>query len=254
VEVELLQNTFKVPKEIIHYLPFLVEAISEESKNNVPAFGDRNNFITIGNFQHAPNADSVVYLKKEIWPGIRKQLPKARLHIYGAYAPKLITEMHNEQDGFLIKGWTPEVGAVMQKARVCLAPLRFGAGLKGKLLDAMTHGTPCITTSIGAEGMHSTLPFPGAIKEEVTAFVKASVTLYSEEKRWLEAQQNGFSIIENRFQKSTFSEAFKEKINLLRNALETHRNLNFTGQILQYHTLQSTKFLSKYIEIKNRKQ
>ncbi len=254
VELEILQNTFRVPKEILHYIPFLVASISEVQKEKLPNFDARDHFITIGNFQHAPNADSVVYLKKEIWPGIRKQLPKAQLHVYGAYAPKFISEMHNEREGFLIKGWVPEVGVVMQKARVCLAPLRFGAGLKGKILDAMNHGTPCVTTPVGAEGMHGTLPFPGAIEEEVTTLAKASVQLYSEEQRWREAQQNGFQIIENRFQKSTFSEAFKEAINQMHHNLIAHRNLNFTGQIIQHQTLQSTKYLSKWIETKKSQQ
>lgn len=253
VELELLQNTFNISREVLYYLPFLVEAISAKEQRELPAFTSRIDFVTLGNFQHAPNLDSVVFLKQEIWPAIRKQLPKAQMLIYGAYAPQHISEMHNEKEGFLIKGWTPSVSEVLQNARVCLAPLQFGAGLKGKLLDAMCHGTPSVTTSIGAEGMHGDLDFSGAVEDEVSRFIKAAINLYSEEDSWRAAQQNGFKIINERFQKSYFSEAFKTKIKELQTHLESHRNHNFMGQIFQHQSLQATKYMSKWIEEKNKK-
>jgi glycosyltransferase involved in cell wall biosynthesis len=200
---------------------------------------------------HAPNVNSVLRLKKEIWPLIRKELPQANLCIYGAYAPQQILELHNEKEGFLVRGWAKDVSEVLQNARVCLAPIQFGAGLKGKLLDAMLYGTPSITTSIGAEGMHGNLPFSGVIEDTVESFANASVALYTQQNVWLKYQQYGFDIIESRFQKDLFSEAFKQRlINLLSN-ITKHRKHNFLGQILQHQTLQSTKYMSKWIEEKN---
>ncbi len=249
-EMDLLQNVFRIPSALIYYLPFLVENISGEEQRKLPTFKERNNFITLGNFLHTPNVDAVFQLK-EIWPSIRKKLPQAELHIYGAYAPQKIHQLHNEREGFLLKGWAPDAQMVMKQARVQLAFLRFGAGLKGKLLDAMLFGTPSVSTKIGAEGMYGELPFAGVVAASTDDFINASVQLYSEEKLWNEAQQNGFSIIEKRFSKFLFSEEFKRHIKALISNLEIHRQQNFIGQILQHHTLQSSKYMSKWIEAKN---
>src|SRR5690606_20303819 len=99
-EMELLQNRFKIASEILYYLPFLVAAVSEST----PTFEERQNFLAIGNLLHTPNVDSVLQLKK-FWPEIRQQLPDAELHIYGAYAPQQLLQLHNTKEGFLIRGW-----------------------------------------------------------------------------------------------------------------------------------------------------
>jgi len=130
-EHKLLIDTFNVSESQLLYIPFLVEYVPDLS--DFKSYEDRTGFMTIGNLLHTPNVDSVLYLKKEIWPRIRKQLPDAKLSVYGNYAPQQINELHNEKEGFLIKGWAPSVAEVMSDARVCLAPIRFGAGLKGKL-------------------------------------------------------------------------------------------------------------------------
>lgn len=251
-EMELLKLTFKIDASVLQYLPFLVDEISEKTIQKLPKFEDRNHFVTIGNLLHQPNVDSVKFLKKEIWLKIRKQLPQAELHIYGAYAPQQILELHNKKEGFLIKGWAESVSEVMGTARVCLAPLRFGAGLKGKLLDAMMYGTPSITTSIGAEGMNGDLPFSGIVANEIEAIVDASVKLYSDKELWLQAQKNGFNILEKRFKKVSFSKEFSSKIKSLQKNIALHRNQNFLGQILLHQSLQSTKYMSKWIEAKNK--
>lgn len=249
-ELKLLEETFRIPSEILCYLPFLFNKTPKVHKK-VRIYEERTDFITIGNLLHAPNVNSVLRLKKEIWPRIRKELPEANLCIYGAYAQQQILELHNEREGFLIRGWAKDVSEVLQNARVCLAPIQFGAGLKGKLLDAMLNGTPSITTSIGAEGMHGNLPFSGVIEDTAEGFAYASIALYTQKNRWLKYQQFGFDIIDNRFQKDLFSEAFKQRLLALQKNITAHRNNNFIGQILQHQTLQSTKYMSKWIEAKN---
>lgn len=249
-EMELLQNTFNISSEILYYLPFLVETVSDDTK--ISAFQERQNFLAIGNLLHAPNVDSVLQLKK-IWPKIKKQLPDAELHIYGAYAPQQILQLNNKKEGFIIKGWVENVETVMKTYRVQLAPLRFGAGLKGKLFDAMRFGLPSVTTEVGAEGMLGKLPFCGNITTSKEDFINASVNLFSDEKLWKEAQHNGFNITKNRFQKDLFSEDFKKHVHTLFENLEKHRQENFIGQILHHHSLQSSKYLSKWIESKNDK-
>src|SRR5690554_2555696 len=247
-EMELLQNTFKIPSEILYYLPFLISDDGDKSK--LPGFKERKNFLAIGNLLHAPNVDNVLQLKK-FWGELRTQLPKTELHIYGAYAPQRILELHNEKEGFLVKGWAEDVEQTMCQYRVQLAPLRFGAGLKGKLVDAMRFGLPSITTEIGAEGIGGELDFGGMIATSETDFVQAAVDLYSQEKLWRKAQENGFEIIRQRFQKHLFSNGFKNRIDFLIHNLEKHRQQNFMGQVLQHQSLQASKYLSKWIEAKN---
>jgi hypothetical protein len=249
-EMKLLTDTFAVSKEILYYLPFMVTKLPDSS--NFPEFEQRTNFMTIGNLLHGPNVDSVLYLKKEIWPLIKKQLPQAQLYIYGNYAPQHILELHNQKQGFYIMGWADSVAHVMQKARVCLAPLRFGAGLKGKLLDAMLYGTPGVTTSIGAEGMYGDLPMPGVIADTPESFAELSVAIYSNKIKWQQNAQRGVEIIKERYNGKVISRDFMTRLDALKTNLKLHRQAHFIGQILQHQSLQASKYLSKWIEEKNK--
>jgi glycosyltransferase involved in cell wall biosynthesis len=251
VEIEILKNQFKVDENLLVYLPFMLDLISEQSIENLPKFQKRQHFISIGNFLHEPNYNAVLYLKETIWPLIKKQLPKAELHIYGAYASQKVNQLHNEKQGFLIKGFAEDVKEVMKQAKVCLAPIRFGAGLKGKLVDAMQNGTPCVVTSIGAEGMFGNLQPNGFIEDDPQKIADNAVRLYQDEMLWNKKQQNGCQIINQRFNKTNHQQKFSSVLKESIQQLNKNRIRNFTGQMLQHHTLQSTKFMSKWIEEKN---
>jgi len=251
-ELELLTNTFKVDASLLIYIPFLMNPLESDTIRSYPTFEQRNGFITIGNFRHEPNWSAVLYLKKTIWPLIRKKLPKAELYIYGAYATDKVMQLNNKKEGFIIKGWAENTKEVFTNARVCLVPLQFGAGLKGKLLDAMLYGTPSITTSIGAEAMHDDLPWNGFICDDPEEFAKRSVELYQNEIKWLDAQNKGVQIINQCYDKEPFEKIFIKTIQKISDHLKEHRLHNFTGAILQHHSMKSTKYLSKWIEEKNR--
>lgn len=247
-EIELLRNTFKISSDILFYLPLLTDA-NTEFKNTV-SFTERENFLAIGNLLHPPNVDSVLQLKK-LWPKVKKQIPSAELHVYGAYAPQQILQLNNKKEGFIVKGWAEDVKEIMNNYRVQLAPIRFGAGLKGKLFDAMQFGLPSITTEVGAEGLNGNLAFGGIITTSDEYFITKAVELYSDENAWQNAQENGFRIIKKRFLDELFSEKLKARITSLVENITNHRQENFLGQVIQHHTLQSTKYLSKWIETKN---
>ncbi|MGM5470937.1 glycosyltransferase [Flavobacteriaceae bacterium LMO-SS05] len=252
-EIEILEQQFKMDEQLLLYVPFMLNEISEKEISQLPVFEERQHFITIGNFLHEPNYNSVLYLKETIWPLIRQQLPKTELHIYGAYAPQKVTQLHNEQEGFFIKGFAPDVNTVMQHAKVCLAPLRFGAGLKGKLMDAMNSGTPSVTTTIGAEGLYGELNPNGFIEDHPQAFAQKAVELYSTKTLWEDMQHFGFQVINNRFQKETISRHLNAALHINQQQVYAKRLNNFTGQMLMHYTLQSTKYMSKWIEEKNKK-
>ena len=117
----------------------------------------------------------------------------------------------------------------------------------------MQFGLPNVTSAVGAEAMHGNLDWNGFITDNETEFVEKAVLLYQDENLWRKSQENGFKIIKNRFKKELFEPHFIHKIQEISENLESHRNQNFLGQILQHHTLQSTKYLSKWIEEKNKK-
>lgn len=249
-ELELLTDVLKIDKSLLLLLPFLVNEITTET--NWKIFKEREDFVFIGGGKHAPNIDAVKCLKTTIWPLIHKQLPTAKLHIYGAYLPQQILEMHNPPTGFLVHGRAEDVNEVMQSAKICLAPLRFGAGIKGKLLSAMQNGTPSVTTTIGAEGMHGILDWNGYVENDHTAFVEAAVRLYTTEITWQNAQDQGKTLVNTLYNKHSLEHIFIDKINQLQKGLMTHRIQNFTGALLQHQTMTATKFMSKWIEEKNR--
>lgn len=249
VELQLLQNRFAVPEDILLYCPLLFTLKSHANAG----FAEREHFISIGNFRHAPNWDAVLCLKHSIWPLIRARLPRAQINIYGAYLPPKASALHNPKQGFYIRGWAEDARAVMSQARVCLAPLRFGAGLKGKLLEAMECGTPSVTTPIGSEAMHGDRPWGGAIARSSGAFAEAAVNLYTSENLWRQAQLNGAVILKAKFAASTHRQNLLDKLQALFSGLTQHRNRNIVGNMLRYHLHRSTQYMSQWIEAKNRK-
>ena len=248
-EMKLLKETFKVDSALLHHLPFMVDLDKCPSKTK--AYEEREHFMTIGNFRHAPNWDVVLYLQK-IWPYIRKQLPKAQLHIYGSYPPPKATALNNPKTGFLIKGWADDAFEVMENARLCLAPIRFGAGIKGKLLDAMIMQTPSITSSIGSEGMYENETWPGFISDDLEEFAKKAVELYNDEKLWNKAKENSTVLLKSKYDESILSKKLIEKVDEVYENLEEHRLNNFIGSMLRHHSMASTKYMSQWIEEKNK--
>ena len=251
-EMELLTNNFKISKDLIYHLPFLLENITPETASVLPKFEERFNFVSIGNFRHEPNWNGVLYLKESIWPIIRKELPEAQLHIYGSYVTEKAMQLHQPKEGFILKGRVENADEAIRKARILLAPLRFGAGIKGKLTLAMQNGTPSITTTIGAEGMADGLDWNGFIENDPKAFAEAAILLFQDANLWKEKQIRGFEIINKRFDRATLGLQFVNKITEILSDIKSHRELNILGQILQHQTLKSTKFMSKWIEEKNK--
>src|SRR5690606_286540 len=126
-------------------------------------FEEREGFMFIGNFLHEPNWHTLQVLKTKIWPVLRKKIPNVMLHIYGAYASQKVMQLNNEGENFLVHGRADNAEEVISKHRLLIAPIKFGAGLKGKFIEAMQVGTPSVTTSIGAEAMKGDLDWNGAI-------------------------------------------------------------------------------------------
>jgi glycosyltransferase involved in cell wall biosynthesis len=252
-ELELLETVFKIDQSLLYYLPIIANDIDANYLKELPPFEERQNFIFVGNFLHEPNWNAVQYLKESIWPLIKKQLPEVDLSIYGAYPSQKVLQLHKPSEGFYIKGRALNAQKVVQMARVVLAPLRFGAGIKGKLLEAMQCGTPSVTTTVGGESMYGNLPWNGCITDDEVDFANQAVKLYLDKTVWLKAQENGIQIINNRYSIAIFQNDFARQIDFMLFNIKEHRSNNFIGELLQHHTLKSTKYMARWIEEKNKK-
>lgn len=251
-EMEVLTGLFGVPSGLLVYHPVFTEDQSLDSRRELPGFHDRSDLMFIGNFLHEPNADAVRIMEHDLWPKIRKKLPGVRLHIYGAYMPKHYKERGTTRNGICFHGRAPEVDVVMRSARVLIAPLRFGAGIKGKLIRGFENGLPSVTTAIGAEGIAGASEWGGSVLEPGSDFVEAVASLYHDEATWNEAVERGFRIIDTRFQRASFEKKLDARINALMLDIEFHRRQNFTGQMLMDQRNMAARYLSKYIVAKNR--
>jgi glycosyltransferase involved in cell wall biosynthesis len=261
-EYSLLTRTFNIPETLLQHCPFL---LSENNTKSLKSYEQRIDFISIGSFRHAPNWDAVLTLKQKIWPSVREALPHARCHIYGSYLTPKAKQLENKKDGFLVHGFAEDAKEVIGNARILLAPLNFGAGIKGKLVDAMQCSTPSITTEIGCEGLLPTTSgtaemqtmWPGAIhtiESSCAAFIKSCITLYANERAWNQASNQSQSLYSCLFNYEQQSKLLTASIEQIRADLSKHRQQHFLGQVLQHHTLNSTKYMSQWIEAKTRLQ
>ena len=250
-ELKILIDTFKIDCSLLLYLPFMLDLNENPEQKQHSSFSERTDFVSIGNFLHPPNSDVIFYLKNDIWPLIKSQLPQANLHLYGAYDTQAIRSLHNKKDGFLLHGYVEDAFEVVNSSRVLLAPLRFGAGLKGKLILAMQCGTPAAMSTIAAEGMFGSDQPNGIIEDDPSLFVKKCIDLYTQESLWTEYQNKGDAVLKSRFNKLDHQLKLKERISLIQSTIQSHRSDNFIGQLLAHHQFQSTKYMSRWIEVKN---
>jgi|GEM_PF-766458 len=221
-----------------------------------PPFSERRHFVTIGNFRHPPNRDSVVRLKRDIWPEIRRLAPGLELHVYGAYPASRDMEIHAPREGFFMKGpWAGEVRDLLSRYRVLLAPLRFGAGIKGKILDAWSAGTPVVASDIGAEGMTEGA-FPGVALEagaEAAEWAEKSLALHESESQFNGIASAARLVLAREFDPSCLAPQLLAELEGLRPpgarpGLPRH----WLSELLHSEERHSARALSKFIEMKRR--
>lgn len=251
-EMNLLKDEFRIDEDLLLYLPFLEEIPDHNHTSNWKTFEDRANFMFIGNFLHEPNWHTTLVLKNEIWPKLSKLLPMAEMHIYGAYPSEKVYQLNNTKERFIIKGRAENAIETMGNYKLLLAPIKFGAGAKGKLIDSMQSGTPNITTVIGAEGMNIDHIWNGAIAQNMEEFIDEAYTFYTQSTNWYNAQQKGLELLNLKYDKFKFYPKLTEKHLYLLNNLKNHRIKNFIGSILNYNNINSFKYLSLWIQEKNK--
>lgn len=247
-ELQLLRERFSVSEDLLCYLPL---AAQPEVAPPLP-FAERQHYVTIGNFNHPPNLDSYRTLINLLWPKIRELSPSgSELHIYGAYSERYQTELARPEIGIRIMGQAKDAVLTLARYRINLAPLRFGAGIKGKILDGWSAGTPVITTSIGAEGMREGEIFGGRIADRIDQFVVKASECYQNEASWQTLAEAGRRLISSKFAPASIEQRFITALESARREQLTRRNANIFGAILQYQKNRSTEYFSRWIEGKN---
>ncbi|QBQ42231.1 glycosyltransferase [Sphingobacterium psychroaquaticum] len=172
-----------------------------------PKFEDRTGLLFIGS-RHTPNIDAINYMIDEIMPIIWKTDNTIKLHIVGNVA-QCFSEDRKSISNVIFHGFVPEVSSYFLKHRVMVAPLRYGAGVKGKIGQALEYHLPVVSSSIGAEGMHLVDGRHILVAENPEDFAKKTISLYTDEKIWKEIQENSISGLKP-FSKEVLHEKIKQ--------------------------------------------
>ncbi|MDR0183429.1 glycosyltransferase family 4 protein [Lysobacter arvi] len=159
-------------------------------------FEARRDLLFVGGFSHPPNLDAMRWFIADVFPRVRQALPDVCLHIVGQLTPQA-GELRAE--GVQLHGRVEELAPFMDGCRVSIAPLRFGAGVKGKVNMAMSHGVPVVLTSIAAEGMHLVDGENALIADSAEEFAAAIVRLYGDPALWVRLSDGGLHNVATHF-------------------------------------------------------
>ncbi|WP_162634924.1 glycosyltransferase [Pseudomonas putida] len=181
-ELELLRP--QLPNEKIHLFPLIMDITGTEA-----SFNARRDIVFVGGYQHTPNVDAVQYFVAEVMPHLRKRLPGVRFYAVGSKPPAEIKALESED--VVITGFVEDLPPLLDKMRVSVAPLRYGAGIKGKIGTAMAHGLPVVATSLAAEGMSLSANENILVADDAQSFAEAIVRLYEDESLWNELSLAG---------------------------------------------------------------
>ena len=163
-----------------------------------PGYRPRRHLFFLGGFAHTPNIGAAIWFVENVWPAIHAALPDVEFHIIGAEAPEQIVEL-GHRPGVRFVGYVPDLDPVLASYRLSVAPLLFGAGIKGKLGTAMGAGVPSVVTTIAAEGMNIVDGYHALVRDDPALFAEAVVRLYQDENLWNRVAHGGRALVEGNF-------------------------------------------------------
>lgn len=229
------------PADRACFLPF-----SAEPAPAIPPRQGRQGACFIGNYRHAPNLDAARWLVDTLWPALRPTFQS--LHLYGAYPPELLTQLHGKR-GIQVHANVPDHRAALGRHLVSLAPLRFGAGIKGKVLESWAVGTPVLGTAIAFEGKGFS-GGPDEFRNEAELLARAK-QLVENEDEWAHAQARGLDCLHQNFRAPPLREKFLAYLKMAQER-RLHWRGQLVGQMLRHQQHNSTKYFALWIEAKNR--
>jgi glycosyltransferase involved in cell wall biosynthesis len=176
-------------------VPRFVISTIHAAAGPTPGFDRRSGVVFVGSFPHVPNVDAILDFHRTTWPAVRAALPDAELTVIGQKPPPAVLAL----DGLNVRvtGWVPDVGPYLDRARVSVAPIRYGAGVKGKIGEALSRGLPVVTTPIGAEGMGLRHGETAMVAQDPEAFAAAIACLHRDRALWERMSAAGRAHIES---------------------------------------------------------
>jgi GT2 family glycosyltransferase/glycosyltransferase involved in cell wall biosynthesis len=160
-------------------------------------FASRRDLVFVGGFQHPPNTDAVTWFVREVFPLVRAALPDCRFHVIGSKVPASITALAD--DRVIVHGYVEDIAPFMDGCRVSVAPLRYGAGVKGKVNMAMSYGLPVVATPVAVEGMHVGDGDNVLVADDAKGFADAIVRVHGDEALWRRLSERGLANVERHF-------------------------------------------------------
>ena len=194
VEQELLQKALPANRVVV------ISNIHRVCEHVAPREG-RKDIVFIGGFEHPPNVDAMRWFCAEIMPPIAKQLPETRLHIIGSKLTPEVRALASER--VVVHGFVEEILPLFESCLLSIAPLRYGAGVKGKINQSMSLGVPVVATSIGVEGMHLEHERNVLIADNAEEFAAQVVRLHRDSALWEQLSKNGLENVRQYFSFST---------------------------------------------------
>jgi GT2 family glycosyltransferase len=176
---------------------FVVPNIHPDVPQTDPSPTGRAGMLFVGSFQHEPNVDAVRYLVDAVMPRIQRVAPDAHLTIAGAHVTAEVEALR--RPGVDVLGWVPDLEPLYRSSRLFVAPLRYGAGMKGKVGESMIHGLPVVTTGVGAEGMGAESGRHLIIADDADAFAAAVARLLSDDSLWSTLASEGATLVRTKF-------------------------------------------------------
>jgi GT2 family glycosyltransferase/glycosyltransferase involved in cell wall biosynthesis len=190
-ELAILER--EAPEAKLHYLPWVMEL----PKPPFPSFSERSGFMFLGGFGHPPNLDAVKFFLRTTMPLIRRLLPDVEFHIYGSKIPDEL--LATAEPGVIVEGFAEQLDTTFGRHRVSIAPLRYGAGFKGKIATSLGYQVPVVATTIGAEGTGLRHGEHILVADNPVSFAEALALVYTDEAVWREIGAKGYAFAEQEF-------------------------------------------------------
>jgi len=172
---------------------FVVPTIHDMEEHLPIGFDARQGLLFIGGYSHTPNVDAVQWLCTEIMPIVWQSLPDIRVTLLGSSPPERVREL--QSDRVLVTGYVANVTPFFEESRIFVAPIRYGAGMKGKIGHALSYGLPVITTRVGSEGYELFHGMNCIIADDAEAFARGIIRLYRDRELWATYAEGGRAAI-----------------------------------------------------------
>ena len=187
----------EVPSAAVHVVPTI--HVPRRRSGAGRALADRRGLLFVGSFPYAANGDAAVWFVEEVLPRVRAELGTVPVHLVGPQPPRRVRRLASRRSQVHVPGWVADLEPLYDGCRLSIAPILWGAGMKGKVGESLAHGLPVVTTSVGAEGLGLVDGEQALVADGAAAFAKAIVRLHDDEALWRRLAAAGLEHVERHF-------------------------------------------------------